>query len=362
MFINKEIFNHPVSKVIILQLVWMLFTAFTSTMPIVSIKYFVMRLWFVVAFYYLIVLSINKIKDINKIIWLYAVPMVIVISYAITRHLTYGIFNKKIAHWASNPFFNDHTVYGATLAIFIPFLAYFALYFSYSRAAWVSLFVAIMIYVVIKFKINFKVILLGFLVSIIGISLMWNRIIINLETNKTDSSVTNLSKQVKSMTNISSDASNLERFNRWKCAVRMFRDKPIFGFGPGTYMFKYAPYQFSYEKTIISTNSGDMGNAHSEYLGPLAESGFFGLLSFLLLVITVSIVAIRLYFKTDNKELKSIIMCAYLGLVTYYIHGILNDFLDTDKISVPFWAFTAFIVAIDLYGDKIVGNSKEIID
>jgi hypothetical protein len=37
-----------------------------------------------------------------------------------------------------------------------------------------------------------------------------------------------------------------------------------------------------------------------------------------------------------------------LGLTTYYIHGVLNNFLDTDKMSALFWGFTAAIVALDL--------------
>jgi hypothetical protein len=41
-------------------------------------------------------------------------------------------------------------------------------------------------------------------------------------------------------------------------------------------------------------------------------------------------------------------VAAFLGLVTYYLHGGLNNFLDTDKASVPFWAFTAIIVLFDL--------------
>ena len=65
------------------------------------------------------------------------------------------------------------------------------------------------------------------------------------------------------------------------CAVRMFMDKPWVGHGPGTYMFLYAPYQRPSEKTIISTNGGNRGNAHGEYLSALCESGALGLLTFL---------------------------------------------------------------------------------
>jgi hypothetical protein len=34
------------------------------------------------------------------------------------------------------------------------------------------------------------------------------------------------------------------------------------------------------------------------------------------------------------------------------VHGFLNNFLDTDKLSVPFWGFTAMIVAIDLHSRR----------
>ena len=49
-------------------------------------------------------------------------------------------------------------------------------------------------------------------------------------------------------------------------------------------------------------------------------------------------------------------MMLMLGLVTYFTHGVLNNYLDTDKASVPVWGFIAIIVAIDLYFTQ---NSKE---
>ncbi len=375
-FINKELLYHPVSISIIILMAWMLLTTITSSMPLVSIKFFVMRLWFIIAFYYLMVLILQKKKNFERLVWLYAIPMVIVIVYALTRHFTYGIFEKKIAHWASNPFFKDHTIYGAALAFYIPFLVTFAfrkgqglltkvgtisiltiftiaLITSYSRAAWLSVVGATLVFLVIKFRVKWQILASLGLVTLIVIAFSWSRLYIQLEQNRQDSSVENIGDHVQSMTNISSDASNLERINRWKSAFRMFSEKPLLGFGPGTYMFQYAPYQMSYEKTIISTNAGDMGNAHSEYFGPLAEQGFLGMLSFLGLVITITVVTIKLYYRLKDPLLKTYVMGAFLGLVTYFLHGALNNFLDTDKASVPFWGFTAMIVAIDLYEKKL---------
>jgi O-antigen ligase len=150
------------------------------------------------------------------------------------------------------------------------------------------------------------------------------------------------------MTNISTDASNLERLNRWNAALRLFEERPIFGWGPGTYQFVYAPYQLSYEKTIISTNAGDMGNAHSEYLGPLAEQGVMGMLLTIILVGLVFIRAIYIYIHNKDNSYGTYSLVILASLVTYFFHGIMNNFLDTDKASIPFWGFIAMIVAIDI--------------
>lgn len=129
-------------------------------------------------------------------------------------------------------------------------------------------------------------------------------------------------------------------------------EKPVLGWGPGTYMFQYAPFQISSEKTNISTNMADRGNAHSEYLGPLSESGLFGMLSILALVIVTLITGFRTYWKLKERNQRIILLSVILGLISYYVHGIMNNFLDTDKASAPFWGFTAIIVAFDIYSKQ----------
>jgi len=129
----------------------------------------------------------------------------------------------------------------------------------------------------------------------------------------------------------------------------MFSERPLVGWGPGTYQFEYAPFQRSKEKTIISTNLGDLGNAHSEYIGPLAESGFPGLLSVLFLLITVIYTGLKVYIHASSAQTRVLALSATLSLITYFVHGIMNNFLNTDKASVPFWGLVAIIVALDLY-------------
>jgi O-antigen ligase len=128
----------------------------------------------------------------------------------------------------------------------------------------------------------------------------------------------------------------------------MFKDRPLLGHGPGTYMFLYAPYQKPSEKTIISTNAGNRGNAHSEYLGPMAESGIFGLLTLLFIIYQVVVNAIVSYRDLPTIRYQGLLRVAFLSLITYYLHGFLNNFLDMDKASAPFWGFTALITVLSI--------------
>jgi len=369
-FYDHRIMKHPVTIAIVINLVWIFITCFTSEIPIVSIKFMIARLWFVIPFYFAGILLFMDLKNVRKFNWLYIIPLVLVIFYTLYNHSTYG-FDKPHSNMVMKPFYNDHTAYGAIIALFLPFftglsfsrqfkrsyrlLAFFVLailvtgiIFSYSRAAWISVAAALGAFLLVRFRVRFYWILFALVVGV-GLFFMFQyQFIDKLEKNKQDSS-TDFMEHVQSISNISSDASNLERINRWASAIRLFKERPIFGWGPGTYQFVYAPYQRSKEKTIISTNYGDMGNAHSEYIGPMSESGILGMLTFMGIVVTVIITALRVYRRAANKEVKLLSLMIMLGLITYYVHGLMNNFLDTDKASVPFWGFTAILVAFDLY-------------
>ncbi len=369
-YTGNNIVRHPVSISIIFYLFWILVTTLTSVMPFVSLKFLIAKLWFIIPFYFLGIYLFKNFRNFSRVYWLYIIPFVIIIFYTIINHYLNG-FTQKSGNWVMKPFYNDHTSYGAILVMFLPFILGYtfnknfekkkitwnyllilifvvAIIFSYTRAAWISLIVALVLFIILKYRIKLIFIISTALIFAIFAFMFKKQIDYYLEKNNQDSS-NNLVEHVQSMSNITTDASNLERLNRWNCAIRMFKENPIFGTGPGTYMFLYAPYQISNEKTIISTNSGDGGNAHSEYLGPLSESGLLGMISFLFIIITSFYTAIKVYFKSNDNKVKFFAIIPLLGLTTYVFHGILNNFLDTDKASIPFWLFISMIVALDIF-------------
>jgi putative inorganic carbon (hco3(-)) transporter len=293
-----------------------------------------------------------------------------VIIYTVIRHSYYG-FDKTSAHWVMEPLFKDHTSYGAVLAMYFPIIVGLlvvrkhslglkvflgigfviltvGLILSYTRAAWISVIGAAAILVVMMLRIRFRTLIAGMFVASGLLFLSWEDIQVSLEGNKQESS-DKLEEHVGSISNVSSDASNLERLNRWHCAIELFKERPIVGWGPGTYQFVYAPFQRAEDRTIISTNQGDGGNAHSEYLGPLAEQGIIGSLLVFILLFYICHYAFVLFRELRDPLVKSYVAMVFLGLITYFIHGVLNNYLDTDKASIPFWGFIATIVAIDIY-------------
>jgi O-antigen ligase len=368
--LDRRVLRHPVTIAIFINLIWIFITCITSDLPMVSFKFLVARLWFVIAFYFLGTQLFRDYKNIKRFHWLYIIPFTLIIFYTLYSHALLG-FEEEPANYVMSPFYNDHTVYGAMLAMFFPVLLFFtmnkkysgsikfaaallfvifivALIFSYTRAAWLSLVVALAAYVVLLLKIKFRTILIVFAGVVAVLFAYQTEIIMKLEQNRQDASQ-DFDKHIQSISNISTDASNLERLNRWNAAFRMFAERPVFGWGPGTYSFEYAPFQHAHEKTIISTNMGDKGNAHSEYIGPLTESGVLGAATFIFLVLVVLSTGFRLYYTVTENETKKLVLVVLLGFITYITHGALNNFLDTDKASVPFWGFIAMLVAIDVY-------------
>jgi len=371
-FVDKQIWKHPIIISVLVFISWMFVTAITSSNVLVSFKFILSKLWFIVPILFFGTHFFKKEANRNWFILLFIIATSCTIIYTLIHHSTYD-FGEKAGHWVMSPFFKDHTIYGAIIAMIIPLLlawyfsekyapliqisligiiiiVFFGLYFSYTRAAWLSIAIAIIVGLIIHFKVNFKLLLFLASVACIFLFFQWDTIQMELARNTHEHTTEAFDERIQSAANVTTDASNLERINRWNCALSMFQQRPIFGYGPGTYALEYAPFQEAKNLTIISTNFGDMGNAHSEYLGALAEMGLIGLLTFIAFVIAIFYSAIQLYYSwpADDKQTRIKIFGMILSLTTYFSHAFLNNFLDTDKAAIPVLAMCSIIIVMDL--------------
>lgn len=371
-----RVFRHPISIAILLNLAWLLVTVCTSEYPWISFKFFISRFWYVVVFYFIGVMLFRHFRSIVKYLWLYMIPLAGVVLFTLTKHSRFN-FSLDESYEIMQPFFIAHGVYAATLCFFVPLLFCYVIfyrrlglnftgliatifvllvflagiYYSYTRAAWLGVVGAACFIVPVVLRIRFNTLLVIVFSTVTLAYTFQNEILYVLSKNQ-QRSANGFANHFQSISNIKTDPSNTERINRWMSAISMFEDRPFLGFGPGTYSFCYAPFQQSRYLTVISTNFGDGGNSHSEYLNPLAESGLFGLLTLLLIMYFVLSTGFRLYYTADRFKVRIFSLAIVLGLITYFVHGFLNNYSETDKIAALFWGGFGMLTAMDVYHNR----------
>ena len=162
--VDKKILFHPVTIAVLTNLLWIFITCITSSLPMVSWKFLLARLWLVIPFFFVALHMFKDKQNMRKHLWLYVISFSVVIVYTVIIHALDN-FSEEKAHIAMTPFYNDHTSYGAMLAMYIPVLIYFSfdtsysqriryvagsflfifivgIIFSYTRAAWLSMIAA----------------------------------------------------------------------------------------------------------------------------------------------------------------------------------------------------------------------------
>ncbi len=375
------VLRHPIVLAVLAYLSWLWLATAFSSMPMVSFKFSLARTWYIVVFFFFVLRLFRQYNTIHRFLKWFAVFTLILVMVTLVKHAADG-FARSSSYGISWPFFPDHGMYAAAIAFAVPILAFytfnarsmgfslpwapvlglglaillFGILVSYTRATWLSLIAAMGVFALMKMKVRFGYIVLLLLAGSSVAIAQQDQILYALEANKQGSS-DELEGHVKSVSNITTDPSNLERINRWKCAGRMVSERPLFGFGPGTYVFQYAPFQKSSELTIISTHAGDLGDAHSEFFSAMSESGYPGFFFLVILVLATLWIGFRLVAQTTSRPVRITATLAIFGLSTYYFHALLNNYSQYDKIGVPFWVFTAIVVALDLYHRAGVNNS-----
>lgn len=336
-------------------ILWQGVAAAFSSMPLVSWKYWLVEAgqWWVF-FAGLLLWPAAWPRLLRLFIW----SMAGVAVYTIIHHGFYG-FRTDQSMLAPMPFFADHTVYSAVLVLVLlallshsgrgeeagngtasetdsffsssapaPFspsllgwLGGTSLFLAGSRAAWISLLVALLAGLAMYFRAIWRWLVPAGILT--GCLLLFFKENIN--------------------TRLASDVSTRERLNRYACALRMVADRPWTGFGPGTFQFQYLPYQKPEEMTRISRkaplekrgpeNYGRGGGAHSEYLQALGELGWPGLTLWLALLAAGLATTIRRFRQT--REQKWLFLS--LMLLSYLTLGLVNNFLHDARVAALVW-------------------------
>ncbi len=350
--------------------------AFLVTIPfsqimIVSVKFSFINLLYMLVFYVFVARQLRHDHSLFfQMIILYSLGMIVVLLWSLFRFWQWD-WNPVVMRGIFQPFYNDHTVFGAAAAILaslwlstislcrnnktrifwlvtgLVFLM--AVLYAASRAALLSLLVFFLVLALLYLKLKVRHLLIIGGLFLLSVMVFHQPLINRMQQVEALSYDVNagIAERAVSSANISTDVSNIERLNRWVSAWRMFKERPLTGFGPGTYQFTYIPYQEPSLKNRLTVTDpwnvpeGSGGTAHSEYLLALSEMGVLGLAGLLLFI---GRLIFLVFGRSMGHRSRTLIIAAFAALATYFFHAFFNNFLNTDKFAFLFWGSAAWLV------------------
>lgn len=371
---KRDFLMHPITLFLLLHLGWMVLTTFTSSNVLVSFKFLLAKAWYVIGYYFLAASILKKEEDVKKFFWVIFIPFTIAVIITIVRHSTYG-FSFEDVKYVMRPCFRNHVLYAAILAVFLPYIilattwykknnllkwallgaVFFfllAIYLSYTRTAYVAVFIAFGSYFVIKLRLLKIASLVSVIILFIGIFYV-------MSSNRYLEYAPDFDKAVShyefddlvSATAKGQDVSTMERVYRWVAGMQMSKKEKLTGYGPGNFYFFYKPFAVTSFETYVSDNPEKSG-IHCYYLMILTDQGIPGALLFLAFTFFVLIKGENIYHQTKDKERKRIVMAIMLSIIIIDAFLLINDMVETDKIGSFFFMNMAMLINMDLLNKR----------
>ncbi|MGB4960537.1 MAG: O-antigen ligase family protein [Saprospiraceae bacterium] len=357
--------THPIFIMIWVHVFWIMITGIQSTHVFISMKLLAAKIWYVFPFFILPLIFVKDTQDIQKSYKILYKFLFVAIFIVLVRH-AFDNFSFSASYHVVRPFFRNHVTYAAIAVICLPFVWAFmrinaledqsnrwmkwvfgifiiGIYFSYTRAAILSMIIAIGAWYIIKRKWVRQALMISSIVATVGIFyLSWNNNYLDLtpdfERTITHTEFDNLLEATYKLEDISS----MERVFRWVAGIEMIKDKFWLGFGPGTFYSEYKAYSISRFQTYVSGNP-DQSGIHNYFLMTWVEQGFIGFLILIALCFLLLIEGERLYHRASDPKDQLMIMATTLAFIIIFAMCLINDLIETDKVG-PFFFFNAAIL------------------
>ena len=363
--------RHPLTLLLLLHLSWIVATTLASDLFVVSLKFSLAKIWYLVTFYFLAGHLLHSEADVKRLFWVVFWPMLIVTIVVMVRHSSYD-FSFADVHKVLHPFQRNHVNYAATLALFFPFVVgatgwyrwrsrvwwllvlsavilLVAIYLSYTRAAYVSLIIALGAYFVIRWRLVNYVLVVALVAALVGgVYVVQNNRYLdyapNYDRTISHESFDNLIEATYKM----EDISTMERLYRWVAGGQMAPYRPWMGWGPGNFVNFYRPYTVKSFRTYVSDNKENSG-IHNYFLMTLVEQGIPGLLLLLALLAYTLVRGQAIYHLwAHDASRRRVVVMVLLSIVVIDSFLLINDLIETDKVGSFFFMNMAILVNQEL--------------
>ncbi len=363
--IDKSYVTHPVFILLVLHVFWILVTTINSQNLLISFKFLLAKIWYILPFFILPLTFGKESSDFEKsyrILYKFLFASIVIV---LIRH-AFEDFSFEASYDVVRPFFRNHVNYAAICVVCLPFVWAFhrirvlenksswalstvflvfivGIYFSYTRAAILSMAIAWGAWLIIKKRWVKQALTISSIIATVGIIyLSWDNKYMDFapdfEKTITHTEFDNLLEATYKLEDISS----MERVYRWMAGVEMIKDRFWLGFGPACFYSNYQAYSISSFKTYVSNNP-DQSGIHNYFLMTWVEQGFVGFILFLLLCFALLIEGENIYHRCTDTRDKYLIMATTLGFIIIFAMCLINDLIETDKVG-PFFFYNAAIL------------------
>jgi O-antigen ligase len=360
--------QHPLLVLPVLLLLWSAVEVGFSVDKVKSFKYVLAKVWYLTPFVLGTLLLVRRPADFWRVAKFFvAGTLAVLLLWVLPRHYQQHFAFAQINR-SAQPFFANHVIYAAMLALLLPLVLgvaaqararwqrygwwavagvlFFGLLTSYTRASWLALPVAGIYYLVMRWRLT-RLMLAGAALVVVAAATYFvsgdNFMRFAPDYEKTVWHGGDLEAHLASTYKLE-DVSGMERVYRWVAAARMIADKPITGSGPSTFYPEYKRYTVSGFRTYVSDNP-EHSTTHNYFLLTLAEQGVPGFLLFCVLVGILLLTAERLYHRSlSYPEIHRVVLAATLSLVVIIFHLFLNELIEVDKIGSMFFVMLAVLV------------------
>lgn len=369
LWVPYDLVKHPLFLILLIYLCWIGITCFYSVETVLSVKYLLAKIWYIVPLVVLPQVLLKGRTDSRKLALCLLMPMAWVVLQTLIRHALYG-FRFEAVQKTLAPFFRNHVNYSALLVCLLPvagclwmltprenrsgkwigygiLLGITGVYFAYSRGAWIALLVGMAIIPVVRRR------KMGMLVTIAGIIILTTTTWLVTDENyirfspEHDQTIfhTDFSEHMLATVQLK-DVSTAERFYRWIAGIKMLAEKPVTGFGPNSFYLHYRPYTVSSFETWVSNNP-EHSTVHNYFILIALEQGLIGLILFCVLYFGMLFHLQSLYHRLQNPVYRTMALTIAMILVMIGVINSMSDMIETDKIGGLFWLCLGMVIWLE---------------
>jgi putative inorganic carbon (HCO3(-)) transporter len=322
-------------------LAWELLTALLSNYRSISLAAY--RSEWLVLTYFLVSFAVESSLRLQRILKMLALAAAVVAIYGIVQHFTGVdyIKHKTVHTWDGTykamGLLGHHITFGIfyswVFSVSLAFLVFIgkdlrsrllwtavtclcalAVLYSYSRAAWIGCFASLTAIAVLK---RFR---LGYLVLVVIVVVA---VAVAFEPGAVRRAVGFTGGEPASK----GDAT---RVLLLRTSLRMIESYPVFGIGPGTFTAEFNNFKVPGEYSTTC-------HAHNDYVSYAVHTGITGLAILIILLVAALAGAVRLYWLTTDRIVRTCLLAMVAGLTAILASGLFQCNLTDSEIGIQAW-------------------------